>query len=82
MPHYFTAGADALIRLDVGTGGNFLQVYRDGFRAFLAFERQCAGWFVAHVFFPQCGNAAEKRPQNVALSAADRGISSAVLSYF
>jgi hypothetical protein len=45
----FTAGAYALIRLDVRAGRDFLQKYLYRFRALLALERQYAGWFVSHV---------------------------------
>jgi len=38
MPHHFTAFADALIRLDMGTSGNLLQEDLDWLCAFLAFE--------------------------------------------
>ncbi len=48
MTQHFTAAADALIRLDMGTGGYFLQENLDGLRAFLAFELQGAGGLVAH----------------------------------
>jgi hypothetical protein len=50
VPPHLAAGANALIRLDMRTGGNFLQVDRDGFCAFIAFEGQGAGGFVAHFF--------------------------------
>jgi hypothetical protein len=48
MAHHFTAFADALVRLDVGTGGNLLQEYLDGFSALLAFEGQGACWLGWH----------------------------------
>lgn len=48
MAHHLAAFADALVRLDVGTGGNLLQEYLDGFSALLAFEGQCACWLGWH----------------------------------
>ena len=48
MAQYFTAFADALVRLDVGTGGHLLQKYLDGFCALLAFEGQDACWLGWH----------------------------------
>ena len=48
MAHHLTAFADALIRLDVGTGGNLLQEYLDGLSALLAFEGQGACWLGWH----------------------------------
>ncbi len=41
----FTAGAQALVRLDVRACRYFLQVERDGFVALDAFESQGTGWF-------------------------------------
>ena len=48
MAHHFTAFTDALVRLDMGTGGNLLQEYLHGFSALLAFEGQGACWFGWH----------------------------------
>ena len=41
----FTAGAQALVRLDVRAGRYFLQVQGHWFVAFDTFERQGTGWF-------------------------------------
>jgi hypothetical protein len=48
MPHDFTAFADALVGLDMGTGGYFLQEYLDWLGAGPAFEGQKTGWFGWH----------------------------------
>jgi hypothetical protein len=48
MAQDFTAVADALVGLDVGTGGYLLQEYLDGFRALFAFEGQGACWLGWH----------------------------------
>lgn len=48
MPHHLAAFADALIRLDMGTGGDLLQEDLDGFSALLAFECQGACWLGWH----------------------------------
>ena len=48
MPHDFTAFADALVRLDVGTRGYFLQEDLDWLGAGLAFEGQETGWLGWH----------------------------------
>ncbi len=48
MAQHFAAFADALVRLDVGTGGHLLQEYLDGFRALPAFEGQGACWLGWH----------------------------------
>lgn len=45
MAPQFTAGAHALVRLDVGAGGNFLEEDFDRFLALDAFEGQHAGGF-------------------------------------
>jgi hypothetical protein len=46
MPVQFAATAQALIRLYVRAGGDFLQKHLDGFSAFLAFEGQNSGWLM------------------------------------
>jgi hypothetical protein len=48
----FTAIADALIRLDMRAGRNFLQLHLHRFATCCAFESQKTGWFVGHVDFP------------------------------
>jgi rare lipoprotein A len=50
MAQHFAACADALVRLDMRTGGDLLQEHGDGLGTALALERQRAGWFVAHAF--------------------------------
>ena len=46
MFHYFATGANALVRLNMGAGGHFLQKHLHGFAAFFAFKGQDTGWFV------------------------------------
>ena len=41
----FTAGANALVRLDVRAGRHLLQDHFDGLAAFFALEGEEAGWF-------------------------------------
>jgi hypothetical protein len=48
MPQYFTAFADALVRLDVGAGRHFLQEDLDWLRTGFAFEGQDTGWLGWH----------------------------------
>jgi len=48
MPHDFSAFANTLIRLDMRTGGHFLQENLDWLRAGFAFEGEETGWFGWH----------------------------------
>jgi hypothetical protein len=48
VPQDFTAFADALVRLDVGAGGHFLQEDLDWLRTGFAFEGQDTGWLGWH----------------------------------
>jgi hypothetical protein len=61
IAHHFTAFADALIRLDVRTGRDLLQVDLDGLRTFLAFEGERASRFVSH--FAEIGKKGIDRKQ-------------------
>ena len=45
MTFHFAASADALVRLDMRTGGYFLQENFDRFRALGALESEDASWF-------------------------------------
>lgn len=48
MAQHFTALADALVRLNMGAGGHFLQKHLDWLRAGFAFEGKGTGWLGWH----------------------------------
>jgi hypothetical protein len=56
MTSYFTAFADALIRLDMGTSRNLLQEDLHWLPAFLAFESKSTGRFDWHGVDWKSGN--------------------------
>jgi hypothetical protein len=48
IPQHLTALANALIRLDMGTGRHFLQKHLDWLRTGFAFEGKETGWLGWH----------------------------------